>query len=103
MGAKLPIEKPHSLGGKDSPAYPSPMNACPECGVENPSYSRFCMGCGTGLLVLCASCGEPTPTEAPFCPSCGSAIETAVGSGGEMIKLVTILFADVVGSTAQAE
>lgn len=37
-----------------------------------------------------------------FCPSCGAAL-TKAAAPEEMLKLVTILFADVVGSTARAE
>ena len=79
------------------------MSGCGQCGFENPDYARFCMGCGAGLLVICPSCGDAIATGARFCPSCGVVISSTVGSGEEMIKLVTILFADVVGSTAQAE
>ncbi len=50
---------------------------CPTCGFENPPTSRFC-----------ASCGVPLQAAAP--PS-------------EERRLVTILFADVTGSTALGE
>lgn len=79
------------------------MNGCAQCGFDNPDYARFCMGCGNGLLVICLSCRDAIPAGTSFCPSCGVPAQTAVGSGEEMIKLVTILFADVVGSTARAE
>jgi class 3 adenylate cyclase len=53
------------------------MTTCPACGAEVPDGSRFCPSCGVALA-------EPTPSA-------------------EMLKLVTVLFADTVGSTARAE
>jgi class 3 adenylate cyclase/DNA-binding SARP family transcriptional activator len=50
--------------------------------------------------VVCRSCGTESPAGTRFCPSCGA---TLVASQEEMLKLVTVLFADVVGSTARAE
>ncbi|HET7678391.1 MAG TPA: adenylate/guanylate cyclase domain-containing protein, partial [Candidatus Limnocylindrales bacterium] len=53
------------------------MRRCPECDTENPTESKFCSECGARLT--------PTP------------------GGGEVRKVVTIVFADVVGSTAMGE
>src|SRR5262249_3436002 len=50
--------------------------------------------------VVCRSCGAESPAGTRFCPSCGA---TLVAAPEEMLKLVTVLFADVVGSTARAE
>lgn len=64
------------------------------------------MSCGAGLASGCRACGAALPSEALFCPACGTRVETpgpAANVPTETIKLVTILFADVVGSTAQAE
>ncbi|HEX6208508.1 MAG TPA: adenylate/guanylate cyclase domain-containing protein [Actinomycetota bacterium] len=47
----------------------------------------------------CRSCGELLPADARFCPSCGAAVAAAEG---EERKLVTVLFADVIGSTRLA-
>jgi class 3 adenylate cyclase len=55
-----------------------------------------------GWMTTCPSCGAEAPGGAQFCPSCGAAL-AAVAAPEEMLKLVTILFADVVGSTARAE
>jgi class 3 adenylate cyclase/tetratricopeptide (TPR) repeat protein len=49
---------------------------CPDCGRENAADARFCSGCGLRLE------GQPRREER---------------------KIVTILFADIVGSTARAE
>ena len=54
-------------------------------------------------MTTCAVCGETgIASSARFCPSCGSRLPTSPTSD-EMLKLVTVLFADVVGSTARAE
>ncbi len=50
---------------------------CPSCGRENPADARFCSGCATPI-------GEVPPVR-------------------EERKVVTVLFCDLVGSTAQAE
>ena len=51
--------------------------------------------------VLCSSCGQETPTGFPRCANCGAAL--AVAPAREERKVVTVLFADLVGSTARAE
>src|SRR6187397_1339440 len=53
-------------------------------------------------METCPSCGAETPAGSRFCPSCGAALGDATARE-EMLKLVTVLFADVVGSTARAE
>ena len=53
-------------------------------------------------MITCAACGFEAPEGSRFCPSCGKPLAEAADSV-EMLKLVTILFADVVGSTARAE
>ncbi|HUF01940.1 MAG TPA: adenylate/guanylate cyclase domain-containing protein [Gaiellaceae bacterium] len=53
------------------------MSACPNCGRENSEDARFCSACGTSLAVA-----EPSR---------------------ESRKVVTILFCDLVGSTALGE
>lgn len=50
----------------------------------------------------CASCGAALPTDARFCPTCGAAVETQPPPVDER-KLATVLFADLVGSTALAD
>ena len=54
------------------------MPACPGCGVDNPERARFCLECGRSLA--------PGPSDAR-------------GSR----RTVTILFSDIVGSTALGE
>jgi class 3 adenylate cyclase len=54
--------------------------------------------------MTCPSCGEELPGTFPFCPFCGAVLaEPASGPAREERKVVTVLFADLVGFTARAE
>src|SRR5713226_9734189 len=50
----------------------------------------------------CPVCGRETVEDDRFCPACGAAL-TAPGERREERKVVTVLFADLVGFTARAE
>ena len=51
------------------------------------------------MAALCDRCGAELPTGVRFCPACGASVVPLVAPSEER-KLVTVLFADVVGSTA---
>jgi class 3 adenylate cyclase/tetratricopeptide (TPR) repeat protein len=53
-------------------------------------------------MTTCAVCGEENPDRARFCSGCGRAL-TAAPARPETRKTVTVLFADVTGSTALGE
>jgi class 3 adenylate cyclase/tetratricopeptide (TPR) repeat protein len=53
-------------------------------------------------MVACATCGRENPDDARFCNSCGAAL-TAAPTAREERKVVTVLFADLVGFTSRAE
>src|SRR5439155_16925339 len=74
--------------------------ACPQCGAPAAPDARFCGVCGAALAG-CPACGAAIPTDAQFCPSCGRAVTK--DEPAEERKVVTVLFADLVGSTAIAE
>ena len=81
---------------------------CAACGVENRPEARFCLNCGAGLARTCPN-GHAVPGGAKFCDECGAAIEaapapaaTAPAPAAER-KLVSVLFADLVGFTAASE
>ncbi len=100
---------------------------CPRCQHENPPGARFCVGCGSRLGAQCAACGAGLPDGARFCPGCGRAVDAPATADtrsapesytprhlaekiltsrsameGER-KPVTVLFCDLVNSTALAE
>src|ERR687891_2718315 len=54
-------------------------------------------------MILCPSCGEENPERARFCLNCGTALAAAGPPPTEVRKTVTVLFADVVGSTSRGE
>ena len=53
-------------------------------------------------MVTCANCGAENPEGFEFCPSCGSSLKPAERTAEDR-KLVTVLFADVTGSTELGE
>ena len=93
---------------------------CSRCHAENPAGMRFCGQCAAPLGAACPSCGAPNPPENRFCGSCAAPLDTYRSPGfaepavlapnsrsapahvGEM-KQVSILFCDIVGSTALTE
>jgi class 3 adenylate cyclase/tetratricopeptide (TPR) repeat protein len=105
---------------------------CPRCQSENPPNAAFCDRCGARLEKACPNCGEPNRHGAKFCRNCGQAIgqpettavpATAVVPAPETYvpkhlaekilasrhklegerKQVTVLFADIRGSTKLLE
>ena len=56
-------------------------------------------------MIPCPTCGTENPERAKFCPECGFALSTvdAGRTTRETRRVVTILFADVAGSTALGE
>src|SRR5215218_5787581 len=53
-------------------------------------------------MVTCATCNHPVPAGARFCPACGTAV-SRTDSVLEERRVVTVLFADLVGYTTLAE
>ena len=54
-------------------------------------------------MTVCPSCGNENPAGARFCNHCSTPLEPAVAPAREERKVVTVLFADLVGFTARAE
>ncbi len=84
---------------------------CPRCQHENHADAVFCDDCGARLEVRCPACGEGNRAGAKFCRKCGQALSATeppaprphpVTSEAERRQL-TVMFCDLVGSTALAE
>ncbi|MEO6028521.1 MAG: adenylate/guanylate cyclase domain-containing protein, partial [Candidatus Binatia bacterium] len=87
------------------------------CGHENRSGRKFCAECGAALALACAACSAPYEAGEKFCGECGAALggdarrppvtaakESArPAPDADARKVVTIVFADLVGSTALHE
>ena len=97
---------------------------CPKCQHLNDSAAKFCAECASPLAWTCVSCGNPLPPTAKFCPECAHPTGLATATQlpflspsaytpthlaakilnsraaieGER-KQVTVLFADLKGST----
>ena len=93
------------------------MALCATCGAANPAEKRFCGDCGAALVARCATCGEENPPGKRFCGDCGAALEATAAADRVAPpaspfadrapvaerRLVSVLFADLVGFTAASE
>lgn len=88
---------------------------CDKCGTENRAGANFCRRCGGSLALTCPRCGARHESGDGFCSECGATLgEGAVSARGPAPtpqppaalherRLVSILFADLVGFTALSE
>ncbi|HYD10438.1 MAG TPA: adenylate/guanylate cyclase domain-containing protein, partial [Acidimicrobiales bacterium] len=81
---------------------------CGACGRACREGARFCAGCGAGLVPACRSCGTELEPDARFCDGCGAPTAGDVATPVEPEptgdrKVVTIVFADLSGSTSLQE
>ena len=80
------------------------MSECATCGFANRPAALYCGSCGTPLGRACPSCGATAEPGFAFCTACGTALEAETEAGiVEERKVVTVLFADLVGFTGRAE
>src|SRR2546425_5794608 len=54
-------------------------------------------------MLVCPACGQENPPGARFCNACGAPLPARAHALPEERKVVTVLFADLVGFTARAE
>lgn len=92
------------------------MVTCGNCGTENPSGHAFCSQCGHALSRACPSCGTANDPTNRFCFTCGTGLVSdaqtpatssapaprPVDDAGER-RLVSVVFADLVGFTTFSE
>ena len=94
---------------------------CGNCGTENRAGRKFCSNCGVALALGCPNCGAPYDPGERFCGECGTGLPAAAGGAPAIAaapppagpssatestaerKLVSVLFADLVGFTPFAE
>ena len=89
---------------------------CTSCGSENDSGARFCNECGSSLQAGCPSCGAVNRPGAKFCNECGHTLvpgaratppdvtgPTANSGRVTERRLVSVLFADLVGFTSLSD
>jgi len=84
---------------------------CSTCGATNPPDGRFCLTCGSALGG-CPNCGASNPAGARFCGNCGTSLGAVedqqprsdhapdARTGATERRVVSVLFADLVGFTA---
>ncbi len=81
--------------------------SCGSCDAPNDPDARFCEECGGALApATCRGCDGEVNPRARFCKHCGeptASSPTPAGHGVAVRKTVTILFADLAGSTAFEE
>lgn len=70
---------------------------CPSCGTELLDEDGPCKACGIGFPLNCVACGAPNLQSSRFCSACGQKLERSTALGER--KIVTVLIADIVGST----
>ncbi|KUI40636.1 adenylate cyclase [Mycobacterium sp. GA-1199] len=80
---------------------------CASCGSANEEDARFCEGCGASLTRVCAACGLGASATARFCRGCGTPLDVTVAQDipvtAPVRKTVTVMFADLAGSTTFEE
>lgn len=78
---------------------------CPQCGVLAAEEARFCANCGSTLAPVCPNCGSEVADDARFCASCGTSLRLVEQtlSPGEELKVISVLFCDLVGFTSHTE
>jgi class 3 adenylate cyclase len=87
---------------------------CSRCGSENEAGRKFCGECGAPLARLCPTCGAANSPRVKFCGECGSALAADQATPAATAaqpqpaqaterRLVSVLFADLVGFTTLSE
>ena len=101
---------------------------CARCQQDNPPQAKFCLECGLRLVLMCAQCDTELPAGAKFCLECGQPVgarpampsrfavpeaytprhlaEKILTARSDLEgerKQVTVLFADIKGSTELIE
>jgi class 3 adenylate cyclase/predicted ATPase len=93
---------------------------CSTCGTPGQLGQKFCSNCGSRLGAACPNCGAPVAADARFCGECGTRLQASETTATQDVaaqppapsadlaasaerRLVSVLFADLVGFTTIAE
>jgi class 3 adenylate cyclase/tetratricopeptide (TPR) repeat protein len=90
---------------------------CSNCGADNPAGAKFCNECATPLAATCPNCGTANVPSAKFCSECATPLSAGATAASVAAspprasmpapvaerRLVSILFADLVGFTTLAD
>jgi class 3 adenylate cyclase/tetratricopeptide (TPR) repeat protein len=92
---------------------------CSNCGTANETGRKFCKECASSLSVVCPNCGTANAPDAKFCGECASPLSGTTSIAAATVpsargavpvpspvaerRIVTVLFADLVGFTPFAE
>jgi class 3 adenylate cyclase len=83
---------------------------CASCGTLNATGAKFCAECGEPLAQACPTCGSDVAAGAKFCSECGASLVVRAEPRARDApqpqaerRLVSVLFADLVGFTSASE
>lgn len=89
---------------------------CEKCGFENPPGMRFCGHCASPLNLTCPSCGFNNPFDFEYCGQCATSLVKTQDTSNQSAsppntpkqqdaerRQLTVLFCDIVGSSALSE
>jgi hypothetical protein len=90
------------------------MTLCPSCGASNREGRKFCAECGSAFSAACQACGAANQPGERFCGECGAPLSPGTMAGvapaapvheapSAERRLVSVLFADLVGHTSFSE
>ena len=111
----------HGRSARPPRRYAAGVMVCSNCAGPVPETAHFCPQCGSSVQASCSACGAALVPGARFCAQCGTGVaatpttstpttsakqtpadDRGPGPASER-KLVSVLFADLVGFTTLAE